>query len=253
MSRASRRGRPPHPDVLTPAEWRVVDAVRHGMSNRTIARWRGISLDAVKFHVENAIGKLGLANRSELRQWRGAPIDSALRATADKGTNEMHGKDTPSTEAASTRAASVSTDAASANVAPANATSTGATPRSDRPLGRVGQISREVKDLERAVEWYRDTLGLPLLGSYGNLATFDMDGVRLFISHHEDGNTSGNSIIYFYVSDIDAAYEDLTSRGIRFRGAPHMIHRHPDGMEEWMAFFDDLDGELLAIMSQVTP
>ncbi|MGE3697155.1 MAG: LuxR C-terminal-related transcriptional regulator, partial [Dehalococcoidia bacterium] len=47
------RGRPRHPDVLTPAEWRVVNAVRHGMSNRVIAERRGISLDAVKFHVAN--------------------------------------------------------------------------------------------------------------------------------------------------------------------------------------------------------
>jgi len=47
----SKRGRPAHDDLLTPAEWRVVEAVRHGMSNREIAERRRISLDAVKFHV----------------------------------------------------------------------------------------------------------------------------------------------------------------------------------------------------------
>jgi len=210
VSRNAKRGRPPHPDVLTPAEWRVVDAVRHGMTNRTIARLRGISTDAVKFHVQNAVAKLALTSRSELKRWRGAPVDSALH---DKGS-VMSGR---------------------------------------IELGRVGQVSREVKQLEAAVEWFRDTLGLPLLGHYGNLATFDMGGVRLFISHHEDGNTAGNSVIYFYVDDIDAAYEDLIGRGISFRGAPHMIARHPDGTEEWMAFFDDMDGQLLAIMSQAKP
>lgn len=120
-------------------------------------------------------------------------------------------------------------------------------------LGRVGQVSREVGDVDRAVEWFRDVLGLPLLGRYENLAIFDMKGERLFISHHEDGNTAGNSVIYFYVDDIEAAHAELLERGISFRGAPHMIHRHPDGTEEWMAFFDDMDGSLLAIMSQVKP
>src|SRR5438045_822607 len=79
MSAGTRRGRPPHPDVLTPAEWRVVNAVRHGMSNRTIARRFGISLDAVKFHIGNALGKLQLDRRTDLRQWRGVPINSAVR------------------------------------------------------------------------------------------------------------------------------------------------------------------------------
>ena len=80
MSR-SRRGRPPHGDVLTPAEWRVVHAVQHGMSNREIARRRGVSLDAVKFHVSNALGKLGLANREALRRWFRVPAASALGRT----------------------------------------------------------------------------------------------------------------------------------------------------------------------------
>ena len=48
------RGRPAHADVLTPAEWRVVEAVRHGLSNPEIARRQGVSLDAIKYHVANA-------------------------------------------------------------------------------------------------------------------------------------------------------------------------------------------------------
>jgi DNA-binding CsgD family transcriptional regulator len=75
-----RRGRPPHNDVLTPAEWRVVHGVQHGMTNRTIAERRGISLDAVKYHVANAIAKLGVRNRKALRHWFRAPEGSALGA-----------------------------------------------------------------------------------------------------------------------------------------------------------------------------
>ncbi len=79
MTTRRPRGRPPHADVLTPAEWRVVEAVRHGMSNPQIARRQGVSLDAVKFHVANALTKLGLASRAELRRWDGVRGDSALK------------------------------------------------------------------------------------------------------------------------------------------------------------------------------
>jgi DNA-binding CsgD family transcriptional regulator len=76
----NKRGRPSHPDVLTPGEWRVVEAVRHGMSNREIARRRGVSLDAVKFQLANAVGKLGLEGRRALRAWDGIRRDSHLHS-----------------------------------------------------------------------------------------------------------------------------------------------------------------------------
>ena len=74
----SRRGRPPHDDVLTPTEWRVVHAIQHGLSNREIAARRGISRDAVNYHVANAVAKLGVANRQALRRWFREPRSSAL-------------------------------------------------------------------------------------------------------------------------------------------------------------------------------
>src|SRR5688572_28078475 len=72
------RGRPPHPHIHTRAEWRVVNAVRHGLSNRKIARRLNVSLDAVKFHVANAVSKLSLDNRAALKHWHGAPADSRV-------------------------------------------------------------------------------------------------------------------------------------------------------------------------------
>ena len=212
MSKKAVRGRPRHDDVLTPAEWRVVDAVRHGMSNRVIAQLRGISPDAVKFHVRNAVGKLALDNRSALRTWRGAPAGSAMRRSEESdNVNELQ-------------------------------------------LGSIGQIARAVDDIGRAEAWYRDVLGLPHLYTYGKLAFFDCDGTRLFLEERGNIETSGlknDSVLYFRVADINAAYEGLQSRGVEFVGAPHMIFKHPDGMEEWMAFFRDCDGGMLAVMSQV--
>ena len=73
----TRRGRPPYDDVLTPAEWAIVHAVRHGLSDARIAVRRGVSRDAVKYHVRNVLAKLGLQRRAELRRWAGVPKDSA--------------------------------------------------------------------------------------------------------------------------------------------------------------------------------
>ena len=212
MSIVVRRGRPPHNDVLTPAEWRIVHAVRHGMSNRMIARLRGISLDAVKFHVENAVAKLGLEGRTALRMWQGAPADSALARKKEE------------------------------------------TSMADLKLGPIGQIARAVKDIGKAEAWYRDVMGLPHLYTYGKLAFFDCGGTRLFLEESGNIETPGlknDSVLYFRVPDINAAAGELESRGVKFVSAPHMIFKHPDGMEEWMAFFEDCDGGMLSIMSQV--
>lgn len=121
-------------------------------------------------------------------------------------------------------------------------------------LGPIGQISRHVGDITKAEAWYRDVLGLPHLYTFGNLAFFDCGGTRLFLEQHQgEEGSEGDSLIYFKVDDITAAYQELSRRGVNFGDAPHLIHRHENGIEEWMAFFDDPDGKLLAIMAQVAP
>lgn len=116
-------------------------------------------------------------------------------------------------------------------------------------MGPLGQIARRVKDIAAARKWYGEVLGLPHLYSFGDLAFFDCGGTRLFLS--QDGSEEQQeSILYFRVPDIRIAHADLAARGAEFINAPHMIHRHEDGTEEWMAFFKDNDGRPLAIMSQ---
>lgn len=119
-------------------------------------------------------------------------------------------------------------------------------------LGAIGQIARTVKDIAAARRWYEEVLGLRHLYTYGKLAFFDCGGTRLFLSEVEDAK-DGNSILYFRVDDIDAGHRALLARGVEFIQAPHMIHRHDDGTEEWMAFFKDNEGRPLAIMTQVRP
>jgi DNA-binding CsgD family transcriptional regulator/catechol 2,3-dioxygenase-like lactoylglutathione lyase family enzyme len=194
------RGRPVHPDVLTPAEWRVVEAVRHGLTNPDIARRQGVSTDAVKYHVANALLKLGLSSRLALRQWDGVRRESILFCK-ERSMNET------------------------------------------LTLGPIGQIARSVKEIQAARRWYGEVLGLQHLYSFGNLAFFDCGGVRLFLSE----GSGADPIVYFLVADIHAARADLSARGIVFLNAPHMIHRHDDGWEEWMAFFKDNEDRPLGL------
>jgi methylmalonyl-CoA/ethylmalonyl-CoA epimerase len=67
----------------------------------------------------------------------------------------------------------------------------------------------------------------------------------------EGGEGSQESILYLRVPDIHASKEELEQRGVSFTHAPHLIHRHEDGTEEWMGFFEDNEGRPLAIMMQV--
>lgn len=118
-------------------------------------------------------------------------------------------------------------------------------------LGPIGQVSMTVTDIERSVRFYRDTLGLPHLFTFGQLAFFDCDGTRLFLDALEEARGQGSSVLYFTVGDIEAVQASLEAKGVAFQGEPHMIHRHEDGTEEWMTFFADPDGNTLALMSQV--
>jgi catechol 2,3-dioxygenase-like lactoylglutathione lyase family enzyme len=118
-------------------------------------------------------------------------------------------------------------------------------------LGAIGQISRTVSDIAAAENWYGKVLGLRHLYTFGKLAFFDCGGTRLFLT--AEGAAGPESILYLRVADIRAAHEALRARGVEFTGAPHLVHKHADGIEEWMAFFKDPDGRPLALMSQAQP
>ena len=206
MAMSSSRGRPPHPDILTPAEWRVAEAVRHGLTNPEIAAKQGVSMDAVKFHVSNALQKLGFQSREELRKWDGIRMES----NQNKRTQRLQ----------------------------------------EFNLSSIGQIARFVSNVDQATDWFRDTLGLRHLYSFGELSFFDCNGVRLFLNV---GDPTKNSIIYFSVPDIHATHDHLVEKNIEIVSAPHMIHKHEDESEEWMAFFNDIDSQPWGLMSRVFP
>jgi predicted enzyme related to lactoylglutathione lyase len=118
-------------------------------------------------------------------------------------------------------------------------------------LSTIGQIAMNARDINRATDFYRDVLGLPFLFSAGTMSFFACQGTRLML-----GLASGpeydhpGSILYFTVDDIGATHQLLASRGVVFRTAPHLVARMPDH-ELWMAFFDDTEGNTLALMAEV--
>lgn len=117
-------------------------------------------------------------------------------------------------------------------------------------LGAIGQIGITVADIDRAVAFYRDALGMKFLFQIPNMGFFDCTGVRLMLSVSERPAETYSSILYFKVPDIQEAHRTMSARGVPFEGEPHLIARMPDH-DLWMAFFRDPDRNLLALMSEV--
>ena len=116
-------------------------------------------------------------------------------------------------------------------------------------MPKLSQIARRVENLHRARAFWRETLQVPELYAFPGLAFFDLGGTRLML--RETGRRDEADILYIATPDIAAAHADLKERGASMTGAPHMVHRHPDGAEEWMAFFTDDEGRDLALHSVV--
>ncbi|MBI4521308.1 MAG: VOC family protein [Gemmatimonadetes bacterium] len=143
-------------------------------------------------------------------------------------------------------------------------------------MARIAQIHVTVADVDRAVAFYRDTLGLRFLfqvpnrsgakvsegegrgvgggevggGVGANMAFFDCAGIRLMLGVAERESDHYASILYYHVPNIHTAHETLVARGVTFAGPPHKIADLGDH-ELWMAFFRDADANVLAISSEV--
>jgi methylmalonyl-CoA/ethylmalonyl-CoA epimerase len=117
-------------------------------------------------------------------------------------------------------------------------------------LSTIGQIALTVRDLDRAVAFYRDRLGIRHLFSTPAMAFFDCGGVRLLLGLPE-GEAPGRpgAVLYFKVPDIDAARRALGERGVAFESEPRLVARMPDH-ELWLAVLRDPDGNPLELMCE---
>ena len=118
-------------------------------------------------------------------------------------------------------------------------------------LSDIGQIGLTVSDLEKAVAFYRDALGMKhLFNAPPSMAFFAAGNMRLMLSRPEKPDSERlGCALYFKVADIQTAREALAARGIIFEVEPHRLAKMPDH-ELWMAFFRDPDRNLLALMCE---
>ena len=117
-------------------------------------------------------------------------------------------------------------------------------------LSRLAQVALHVRDLDRAVAFYRDTLGVPFLfQAPPRMAFFDCGGVRLLLGEPEPGQAARGGYLYFVADDIQTEHARLAAAGVAFRSPPTMIAKLPD-REVWLAEFDDGEGNALALMSE---
>jgi methylmalonyl-CoA/ethylmalonyl-CoA epimerase len=118
-------------------------------------------------------------------------------------------------------------------------------------IQKVGQIAVPVNNLEQAVNFYKEKLGLTLLFTSNGLAFFECNGLRLLLSVPEKEEfAQHSSIIYFQVENIHEAYENLLNKEVTFIDEPHLIAKMGQ-TETWMAFFKDSEDNTHALMSEI--
>jgi methylmalonyl-CoA/ethylmalonyl-CoA epimerase len=120
-------------------------------------------------------------------------------------------------------------------------------------LTRLHQVSQRADDLDRAVDFYRDVLGMQFIARFDppGLAFFDLGNTRLLLEAN-----APSVVLYLETGDIDAGHRALVAAAVEIVAAPHRIHRDeagdfgPAGNEEWMAFFRDSEQNLLALVER---
>lgn len=118
-------------------------------------------------------------------------------------------------------------------------------------IQKVGQIGVPVKVLDRAIQFYKDKLGLSLLFNTDSMAFFECNGLRLLLSLPEkDEFAYSSSVVYFQVENIKKTYETLVRNEVTFIDEPHIVAKVGQ-IETWMTFFKDTEGNTHALMSEV--
>lgn len=118
-------------------------------------------------------------------------------------------------------------------------------------IQKIGQIGVPVKDLNRALNFYKEKLGLSLLFNTDNMAFFICNGIRLMLTLPErDEFAISSSVIYFEVNNIKDTYEYLLGKEVMFIDEPHVVAKMGQ-IETWMVFFKDTEDNTHALMSEV--
>lgn len=119
-------------------------------------------------------------------------------------------------------------------------------------LSEIGQIAITVSDVNIALRFYRDLLGLEFLFSpIPDLAFLTAGSIRIMLSTPQGAGTVGsNSTLYFKVNNLDAVFSEIIARGATSERAPQLAAKLPDH-DLWIGFIRDPDGNLIGLMEEI--
>jgi catechol 2,3-dioxygenase-like lactoylglutathione lyase family enzyme len=125
------------------------------------------------------------------------------------------------------------------------------------PAPRLSNVILRVADLERALAFWRDRVGLPVKGAGGELAFLDAGGVAVALhavpspaEAEAGGGLAALTELVLEVPDVQAAHAELAARGVPFRTPPRAVTG--DGARElWACDFRDPDGHLVSVTGWV--
>ncbi|RXC05096.1 VOC family protein [Escherichia coli] len=118
-------------------------------------------------------------------------------------------------------------------------------------IQKIGQIGVHVKYLNRALDFYKEKLGLSLLFNTNSMAFFECNGLRLMLTLPEKEEFAlSSSVIYFEVNNIKDTYERLLGKEVTFIDEPHVVAKMGQ-TETWMVFFQDTEDNTHALLSEV--
>ena len=117
----------------------------------------------------------------------------------------------------------------------------------------VIQVGLRASNMDRSIEFYRDTLGARFIARFDGpgLAFLQVGSTRLYL----DAGAS-SSTVYYQVDDIDAFCDGLKAKGVELTSEPHMIFKDEEGqfgdrgVEKWMAFCADPDGNTVGLVER---
>ncbi len=106
-------------------------------------------------------------------------------------------------------------------------------------------------DIDAARAFYADVLGVPLQESMGSLNLELAGGQRVFIYPKPNHEPATFTVLNFEVPDIDAAVDELTSRGVTFERYEGMDQDAKGVVRDngpLIAWFKDPAGNILSVL-----